>query len=42
MDELPAPDDYRKGCPEGEVIVPEVSWTSDKRVGGASELVELF
>src|SRR3954471_9929471 len=40
-DELPAPGDYRTGCPEGG-IMPEVSWTSDKRMGGVSELVELF
>src|SRR4051812_3634524 len=39
--ELPAPGDYRTGCPEGG-IMPEVSWTSDKRRGGVSVLVELF
>ena len=39
--ELPAPGDYRTGCPEGE-IMPEVSWTSDTRVVGASGLVDLF
>ena len=42
MDELPAPDDYRTGCPEGERIKQEVSWVSDKHKGGASVLVELF
>ena len=42
MDEIPAPGDYRTRCPEGG-IMPEVSWTSDKReVGGVSGLVELF
>ena len=41
MDEIPAPGDYRIGCPEGGVM-PEVSWTSDTRVGGVSGLVELF
>ena len=41
MDEISAPGDYRKGCPEGG-IMPEVSWTSDTRVGCVSEVVELF
>ena len=41
-DELPAPGDYRTGCPEGEGFMPEVSWTSDKHKGGVSVLVELF
>ena len=41
-DELPAPGDYRKRCPEGEGIMPEVSWTSDTCVGGVSGLVDLF
>ena len=41
-DELPVPGDYRTGCPEGERIMPEVSWTSDKRMGDVSGLVELF
>ena len=41
-DELPAPGDYRTGCPEGEGIMPEVSCTSKKRMGGVSRLVELF
>ena len=40
-DELPVPGDYRTGRPEGEGIMPEVTWTSDKRMGGASGLVEL-
>ena len=42
VDELPALGDYRVGCPEGEGTMPEVSWTSDKRMGGVSVLVELF
>src|SRR4051812_27347932 len=42
VDELPAPGDYRTGCPEGEGIMPEVPWTSDKRMGGVFVLVELF
>ena len=45
-DEIPAPGDYRTGCPEGvrrgEEIMPEVSWTTDKRKGGVSGLVDLF
>src|ERR1041385_6305832 len=41
-DELPAPGDYRTGRPEGEGIMPEVSWTSDKDKGGLSVLVEPF
>ena len=41
-DEIPAPGDYRTGCPEGGGIMPEVLWTSDTRVGGVSELVDLF
>src|ERR1043165_3452495 len=41
-DESPVPGDYRTGCPEGGGIKPEVSWTSDKREGGVSGLVELF
>src|SRR3954471_17448733 len=41
-DKLPAPGDYRTGCPEGGGIMPEVSWTFDKRVGGVSGLVDLF
>ena len=40
-DEVPAPGDYRTGCPEGEGIMPEVSWTSDKHMGGVAVLVEL-
>ena len=40
-DELPVPGDYRIGCPEGG-IKPEVSWSSDKREGCVSGLVELF
>ena len=35
------PGDYRIGCPEGGDHA-EVSWTSDTRVGGVSELVDLF
>ena len=42
MDELPALDDYRTGCPEGEGIMPEVTKRSDKRMGGVSVLVELY
>ena len=42
MDELPAQGDYLTGCPEGGGIMPEVSWTSNKRMGGVSGLVELF
>ena len=34
VDEIPALGDYRAGCPEGEGIMPEVSWTSDKCKGG--------
>src|SRR3954470_14556988 len=41
-DELPAPGDYRTGCSEGEGIMPEVSWTSDTRVGCVSGVVDLF
>ena len=41
-DEIPAPGDYRTGCPEGEGFMPEVSWTSDKCMGGVSVLVEPF
>src|SRR3954465_15228506 len=41
-DDLPVPGDYRTGGPEGGGIMPEVSWTSDTRVGGASGLVDLF
>src|SRR4051812_46513861 len=40
-DGIPAPGDYRTGCPEGG-IMPEVSWTSDTRVSGVSGLVDLF
>ena len=40
-DELSAPGDYRTGRSEGG-IMPEVSWTSDTRVGGVSGLVDLF
>src|SRR3954470_7492994 len=40
-DESPVPGDYRTGCPEGGTM-PEVSWTSDTRVGCVSGLVELF
>src|SRR4051812_50016580 len=39
--EVPAPGDYRTGRPEGG-IMPEVSWTSDTRVGCVSGLVDLF
>ena len=42
VDELPAPGNYRTGCPEGEGTMPEVSWTSDTRVGGVFGLVDLF
>ena len=42
VDELSAPGDHRTGCLKGGGIIPEVSWTSDKRMGGVSELVELF
>ena len=42
MEEIPAPGDHRTGCPEGEGIMPEVSWTTDTRVGGVTGLVELF
>src|SRR3954467_6094957 len=41
-DELPAPDDYRTGCPKGQRFMPEVSWTSKKHKGGVSVLVEPF
>ena len=41
-DEIPAPGDYRTAYPEGEGIMPEVSWTSDIRVDGVTGLVELF
>src|SRR3954471_1256001 len=41
-DELTAPGDYRTVYPEGEGIMPEVSWTSDKRVDGVTVLVETF
>src|SRR3954464_14166460 len=41
-DELPAPGDYRTGCPEGGNVMPEVSWTSDTCVGGVSGLVDIF
>src|SRR3954471_5889901 len=41
-DVIPAPGDYRTGCPEGEGFMPEVSWTSGKRMKGVSVLVELF
>src|SRR3954470_19343708 len=41
-DEVPATGDYRTGCPEGRKIKPEVSWTSDTRVGCVSEVVDLF
>ena len=41
-DELPAPGDYRTGCPEGEGFMPEVSWVPDKHKGGVSVLVEPF
>src|ERR1041385_7146112 len=41
-DELPAPGNYRTGCPEGEGFMPEVSWTSDKDKGGVPVLVEPF
>ena len=41
-DELPVPGDYRTGCPEGEGIMTEVSWTSEKCMDGVSGLVELF
>ena len=40
VDEIPAPGDYRTGCPGG--IRPEVSWTSDTRGGGVSGLVDLL
>ena len=38
---IPALGDYRTGGPEGG-IMPEVSWTSDTRVGGVSGLLDLF
>ena len=38
---IPAPGDYRTGCPKGGMM-PEVLWTSDTRVGGVSGVVELF
>src|ERR1041384_4855520 len=41
-DELPAPGDYRTGCPEGEGNMPEVSWTSGKDKGRVSVLAEPF
>src|SRR3954469_5098927 len=41
-DEVPAPGDYRTGCPEGGRIKPEVSWTSDTRVGGVTGEVDLL
>src|SRR3954470_18528027 len=41
-DELPVPGDYGTGCTEGGGIMPEVSWTSDTRVGDVSGLVDLF
>src|SRR4051812_37754550 len=41
-DELPALGDYRTGCPEGGGIMPEVSWTYDKRVDGVTVIVETF
>src|SRR4051812_2114572 len=40
-DELSASGDCRTGCPEGG-IMPEVSWTSDTRVGVVSRLVDQF
>ena len=40
-DEVPALGDYRTGCPEGG-IMPEVSWTSDTRVGDVSGVFDLF
>src|ERR1041384_2293695 len=40
-DESPVPSDYRTGCPEGG-FMPEVLWTSDKRVDCVSGLVKLF
>src|ERR1041385_3188571 len=41
-DDTPAPGDYRTRRPEGEGIMPEVSWTSNKDKGGVSVLVEPF
>ena len=41
-DDMPAPGDYRIGCPEGGRVHVEVSWTSDKHKGGVSVLVEPF
>ena len=41
-DEPPVPGDYGTGCPEGGGIMPEVSWTSDRRKDGVSRLVDLF
>src|SRR4051812_26074047 len=41
-DDIPAPGDYRTGCPEGGKMKPGVSWTSDKDKGGVSVLVEPF
>ena len=40
--ESPVPGDYRTGCPDGEGIMPKVTWTFDKRRGGVSGLAELF
>ena len=40
-DGIPAPVDYRTGCPEGGMM-PEVSWTSYTRVVGVFGLVEVF
>src|SRR4051812_15914945 len=34
--------DYRTRCPKGGKIKPEVSWTSDTRVGCVSRVVDLF
>ena len=42
VDEQPVPGDYWTGRPEGEGIMPEVSWTTNKRRGGVSGLVDLF
>src|SRR3954470_11358420 len=42
VDEPPATVDYRTGCTEEGGVMPEVSWTSDTRVGCVSGLVDLF
>ena len=41
-DEIPAPGDYRTGCPEGRGYHAGVSWSSDKHMDGVSVLVDPF